>query len=70
MNYTKGIRCRECRRQYSISPIHVCEICFGPLEAIYDSERIKDHIRFRKIEERPNLWGCQEWKFMFESLLH
>jgi ABC-type methionine transport system ATPase subunit len=32
MRYTEGLKCRECRREYSIGPIHVCEFCFGPLE--------------------------------------
>jgi hypothetical protein len=38
MRYTAGLRGRECKREYSVSPIHVCEFHFGPIEAIYDSE--------------------------------
>jgi threonine synthase len=40
MKYTAGLRCRECRREYSVGPIHVSEFCFGPLEIIYDYEKI------------------------------
>ena len=31
-----GLRCRECGQQYDKAPIHVCELCFGPLEVQYD----------------------------------
>ena len=27
-----GMKCRECGEMYPVSPIHVCELCFGPLE--------------------------------------
>jgi len=61
MKYTAGLRCRECKREYSISPIHVCEFCFGPLEVIYDYEEIKKSITFEKIEGRPkSMWRYQE----------
>jgi threonine synthase len=33
-----GLRCRECGEQYDKAPIHVCELCFGPLEVCYDFE--------------------------------
>ena len=35
-----GLACRECGGTYPISPIHVCERCFGPLEVQYDYELI------------------------------
>ncbi|PIX25626.1 MAG: threonine synthase [Deltaproteobacteria bacterium CG_4_8_14_3_um_filter_45_9] len=61
MNYVSGLRCRECKREYSISPIHVCEFCFGPLEIIYDYEKIKKSLTHKKIEERPkSMWRYQE----------
>ncbi len=31
-----GLRCRECGQQYDIAPVHICELCFGPLEVLYD----------------------------------
>jgi len=61
MNYTAGIRCRECKREYSINPIHVCEFCFGPLEAVYDYEKIRKSLTREKIEGRPkSMWRYRE----------
>ena len=61
MKYTTGLRCRECKREYSISPVHVCEFCFGPLEVIYDYEKIKRDLTRGKIEGRPkSMWRYQE----------
>jgi threonine synthase len=61
MSYIKGLKCRECEREYSISPIHICEFCFGPLEVIYEYEKIKENLTREKIEERPkSMWRYQE----------
>ncbi len=61
MKYVSGLRCRECKREYSISPIHVCEFCFGPLEVIYDYKEIRKNLTHSKIEERPkSMWRYQE----------
>ncbi len=61
MSYIKGLKCRECRREYPIKPIHVCEFCFGPLEVIYDYEKIKSVLSRRRIEERPKtMWRYKE----------
>ena len=61
MKYTTGLRCRECKREYSINPIHVCEFCFGPLEVIYDYGEIKKNLTRGKIEGRPkSMWRYQE----------
>ena len=62
MKYISCLRCRECRREYSISPIHICEFCFGPLEVIYDYEKIKKNLTPKKIEGRPkSMWRYQEF---------
>ena len=50
MKYKLGHRCRECKSEYSISPIQVCEFCFGPLEVIYGYEKIKGSLTRGKIE--------------------
>ena len=61
MKYILGLRCRECKREYSISPTHVCEFCFGPLEVIYDYESIKKDLTRGKIEGRPkSMWRYKE----------
>ncbi len=31
-----GLKCRECGQTYDKAPVHVCELCFGPLEVSYD----------------------------------
>ncbi len=36
MTKVLGLRCRECGQTYDKAPIHVCELCFGPLEVQYD----------------------------------
>jgi threonine synthase len=61
MSYIKGLKCRECRREYSIKPVHVCEFCFGPLEVVYDYEEIKKSLNRTKIEGRPKtMWRYRE----------
>jgi threonine synthase len=61
MSYIKSLKCKECGREYSISPVHVCEFCFGPLEVVYDYEKIKGSLTREKIEERPKtMWRYRE----------
>jgi threonine synthase len=53
----KGLKCRECKREYPIEPIHVCEFCFGPLEVNYDYDYIKSTINKENISKGPkSLW--------------
>lgn len=61
MGYVKGLKCRECGREYPVSPIYVCEFCFGPLEVIYDYKGIKKVLTRKTIEKREkNLWRYKE----------
>ena len=61
MSYVKNLKCRECGQDYPISPLHVCEMCFGPLEVVYDYARITAAISRAAIERRPhNLWRYRE----------
>jgi len=61
MSYIKGLKCRECKREYSIKPVHVCEFCFGPLEVVYDYEEIKKSVTRAKIEGGPKtMWRYRE----------
>jgi threonine synthase len=51
------LRCRECARTYDVAPIHVCEFCFGPLEAVYDYEAIARTVSREKIAAGPHsIW--------------
>ncbi len=57
MARTLGLKCRECGREYSLEPMHVCEYCFGPLEVVYDYDEIKKKVSREKIQEGPkSLW--------------
>ena len=61
MSYITNLKCRECGQEYPITPVHVCETCFGPLEVGYDYARIKAAVSHRTIESREhNLWRYRE----------
>ena len=61
MSYVKGLKCRECGREYPKEALYVCEYCFGPLEVDYDYDRIKKKLSIKEIESRPkNLWRYRE----------
>lgn len=61
MGYVKGLKCRECGREYPVEPIYVCEFCFGPLEVVYDYKAIKKVLNRKNIEKRAkNLWRYRE----------
>jgi threonine synthase len=61
MSYITNLTCRECGQDYPISPLHVCETCFGPLEVAYDYAKIRASISRAAIEKRPhNLWRYRE----------
>ncbi|MCH8014339.1 MAG: 50S ribosomal protein L19e [Candidatus Dadabacteria bacterium] len=44
MSFVKGLKCKECGKEYPKEPLHVCEMCFGPLEAVYKYDEIKEAI--------------------------
>jgi threonine synthase len=61
MGFVKGLRCRECGREYPTEPKYVCEFCFGPLEVTYDYEGIKKTLTREKIASRDqNMWRYRE----------
>jgi threonine synthase len=61
MGHVKGLKCRECGREYAVDPIYVCEFCFGPLEAAYDYKSIKKALTRKIIEKRErSLWRYKE----------
>lgn len=62
MGFVKGLKCRECGREYAVDPVYVCEFCFGPLEVVYDYDGIKKVLTREKILSRPqNLWRYREF---------
>ena len=57
----KGLRCRECSREYPKEALFVCEYCFGSLEVSYDYDAIRRRLTRRVIESRPqHLWRYRE----------
>lgn len=61
MSYLKGLKCRECGKEYPKEALHVCELCFGPLEVIYEYDRIKKVLTRDAISKRrPNMWRYAE----------
>lgn len=60
-DYIKGLKCRECSREYPKEPVYVCEYCFGPLEVDYDYSKIKKKLTKETILSRSkNLWRYKE----------
>lgn len=61
MGFVESLKCKECGELYPKEPKHVCEMCFGPLEAVYNYDEIKKHISREEIASRPqNIWRYKE----------
>lgn len=61
MGKIKGLKCRECSREYPAEPLHVCEFCFGPLEVDYDYSYIKRFLTRERIESGPHsIWRYKD----------
>ena len=61
MSYMKALKCRECGKEYPKEALHVCELCFGPLEVVYEYDKIKGVLTRDIIEKRPpNMWRYKE----------
>jgi threonine synthase len=58
-SFVKGLHCRECDSTYDKAPIHVCELCFGPLEVAYDYGAIGRVLTRSVIESR----GKSMWRY-------
>ena len=57
----KALKCRECGREYPLAATHVCEFDFGPLEVVYDYDRIKKSLTHSDIQSRPQtMWRYRE----------
>jgi len=59
--FMKALKCRECGREYPLAATHVCEFDFGPLEVVYDYDRIKKNLSRSIIASRPHtMWRYRE----------
>src|SRR3954463_5140195 len=60
-NFMRALKCRECGREYPLAATHVCEFDFGPLEVVYDYDRIKRSLTREAIQSRPkSMWRYRE----------
>ncbi len=56
-----GLRCRECSTDYPVQATHVCEMCFGPLDVVYDYDEVRRRVSREKIAAGPpNMWRYRE----------
>jgi threonine synthase len=61
MSFMKALKCRECAAEYELLPTHVCELCFGPLEVVYEYDRIKMSLTREALTKRPQtMWRYRE----------
>lgn len=61
MSFVKGLKCRECGRDYPVKLLAGCENCFGPLEADYHYEAIAKVLTRDVIASRPkSMWKYRE----------
>src|SRR6516225_7901542 len=59
--FMRALKCRECGREYPLTANHVCEFDFGPLEVVYDYERVKKSLTRESVQSRPKaMWRYRE----------
>lgn len=57
----KALICRECGKEYRTEALHVCDLCFGPLEVKYNYDEIREAMSRASIEAGPkSLWRYKE----------
>jgi threonine synthase len=61
MSFVTSLKCRECGKTYEKTAVHVCEMCFGPLEVAYDYAAIGRALSREIIARRPTtMWRYAE----------
>ena len=59
--HVTGLRCRACGHGHAATATHLCELCFGPLEVVYDYEAIGRRISRSSIQSGPpTLWRYRD----------
>ena len=57
----RALKCRECGREYPLEATHVCEFDFGPLEVVYDYDKIRKSMTKAALAKRPEtMWRFRE----------
>jgi threonine synthase len=61
MSYVVGLKCKECGHRAPVSPVHVCQACFGPYEVEYDYSKMRGKVTRQSIAAGPrNLWRYKD----------
>jgi len=59
--FMRALKCRECGREYPLEATHVCEFDFGPLEVVYDYDKIRKSMTKAALAKRPEtMWRFRE----------
>ena len=59
--FMRALKCRECGREYPLEATHVCEFDFGPLEVVYDYDKIRKSMTKAAMAKRPEtMWRFRE----------
>ena len=59
----RALKCRECGREYPLEATHVCEFDFGPLEVVYDYDKIKKSMTKAALAKRLFLLSAKPTLF-------
>lgn len=55
--FVQGLRCTDCGHEYPAEALHVCDLCFAPLEVVYDIDKVRQEISPESIAAGPpTLW--------------
>jgi threonine synthase len=58
----RALKCKECGAEYEPKAMHVCELCFGPLEVAYNYDAIRQTVSRETIEAGPNsIWRYRQF---------
>src|ERR1700683_2247767 len=61
MSYVLGLKCKECGHRVPVSPVHVCQQCFGPYEVEYYYAHMKGNVTRESIVKGPkSLWRYRD----------
>ena len=56
----RPLRCRACGVERAPAPVAICELCLGPLDPVYASDRALPD-RETIVRRSPSLWRYKEW---------
>src|SRR4051795_11369964 len=66
----EALKCKECDERYPLEARYVCDVCFGPLEVVYDFSGLNPDETRRKIQAGPHsIWRYADF-LPFEQRPH